>query len=108
MSRCMNSVKIVKVESIDDKGKAQFFHHNPELALFPAKTEQYDSEYRFKLRQGLENCCSDRLAVLNNHWGAHLYYLEYFIYKVHAFGRHRRPEPLPKKVTLEKVIKDNQ
>lgn len=29
ISRCMESVKIVKVEGVDDQGKAQFFHHNP-------------------------------------------------------------------------------
>lgn len=104
----MESVKIVKVEGVDDKGRAQFFKHNPEQSLFPAKTEEYDTNYRFKLRQGLENCCSDRLVSLSNDWGAHLYYLEYFIYKVHAFGRHRRPEPLPKKLSLEQVIKDNE
>jgi hypothetical protein len=109
ITKCMESVKIVQVESIDDKGKAQFFNDNPEKALFPAKTDEYDSNYRFKLRQGLENCCSDRLVAIDNWWGTHLYYYEYFIYKVHAFGRHRLPEPLPeRKKSLDQVIKDNE
>lgn len=107
LSRCMASVNIFKVESVDERGKGMFFDDNPEKSLFPAKTEEYDTNYRFKLRQGLD-CCSDRLVSLGNNWGTHLYYYEYFIYKVHAFGRHRLPEPLPKKKqSLDQVIKEN-
>lgn len=46
MSRCMDSVDVIKVESVDEKGRAQFFDSNPEISLFPAKTEEYDTDYR--------------------------------------------------------------
>lgn len=106
ISKCLEHVNVVKVDGIDRDGRGQFFANSPESALFPEKFDTYDQFYWHKLKQG-EECCSDRLVLLQNAYGTHLYYLEYFIYKVHAFGRHRNPEPLPKKFTLEEIVKNN-
>lgn len=106
VSTCLERVNVIKVDGIDNNGRGQFFANSPESALFPEKFDKYDQYYWHKLKQG-EECCSDRLVVIQNAWGSHLYYLEYFIYKVHAFGRHRNREPLPKKFNLDEVIKTN-
>lgn len=106
ISKCLEHVNVIKVDGVDRDGRGQFFASSPESALFPEKFDQYDEYYWHKLKQG-EECCSDRLVLIQNSWGTHLYYLEYFIYKVHAFGRHRNREPLPKKLTLEEIVKNN-
>jgi len=104
---CADHVNIIKVDGIDSNGKGMFFQNNLDSALFPEKFDDYDKWYWHKLKQGIENCCSDRLIALQNQHGTHLYYIEYFIYKVRAFGRHRKREPLPPKLTLHDVIKNN-
>lgn len=106
ITKCLEHVNVIKVDGIDSQGRGQFFANNPESALFPEKFDEYDKYYFHKLKQG-EECCSDRLILVQNVLGTHLYYLEYFIYKVHAFGRHRNREPLPKKLTLEEIVKNN-
>lgn len=107
VARCLSAVNVMKVDGIDSSGRGQFFINNPESALFPEKFDNYDAWYWHKLKQGIDNCCSDRLVALNNNMGTHLYYLEYFIYKVHAFGRHRKREPLPKKLLLHDIVRHN-
>jgi hypothetical protein len=107
VSKCLEHINIIKVDGVDHEGRGRFFRNNPESALFPEKFDDYDKWYWTKLKQGIENCCSDRLIALQNFHNAHLYYLEYFIYKVHTFGRHRKPEPLPRKLSLEEIVKNN-
>jgi glycoprotein-N-acetylgalactosamine 3-beta-galactosyltransferase len=106
VSKCLQHVNVLQIDALDDEGKGMFFQNSPEAALFPDKAEEYDRWYWHKLKQGPNKCCSDRLIAIQNVWNTHLYYLEYFIYKVHAFGRHRLPEPLPKKKTLEEIVKE--
>lgn len=107
IAKCLEHINVIKVDGIDDAGRGRFFSDNPESALFPEKFNDYDKWYWNKLKQGLDHCCSDRLIVIQNFYNTHLYYLEYFIYKVHAFGRHRNREPLPQKLSLEDVVKNN-
>lgn len=107
ISNCLSHINVLQIDALDDEGKGMFFQNSPELALFPERLEDYDKLYWHKLKQGPGNCCSDRLIAMQNVWNTHLYYLEYFIYKVHAFGRHRLPEPLPRKKTLEEIVKGN-
>lgn len=104
LTKCLENVNVVKVDGIDQDGKGRFFGENPESILFPEKIDDSDKWYWNKLKRGINNCCSDRLIAIQNTVGTHFYYLEYFIYKVHAFGRHRKPEPLPEKLTLEDVL----
>lgn len=104
---CFKNMNVTKVDSVDSRGRLMFFASSPEDALFPVKQNEYDEYYYHKVKQGLENCCSDRLAVIQNAYDSHLYYLEYFIYKVHAFGRHRSPEPLPQKLSIDKIVNTN-
>lgn len=107
ISKCLEHINVIKVDGIDEQGRGRFFENNPESALFPEKFDEYDKWYWKKLHQGIDSCCSDRLILLQNYVNAHLYYLEYFIYKVHAFGRHRNREPLPAKLSLEEIVKKN-
>lgn len=106
-AKCLEHVNVIKVDGIDEHGRGRFFANNPESALFPVKFDDYDKWYWNKLKQGIDNCCSDRLILIQNSYNTHLYYLEYFIYKVHAFGRHRNREPLPPKLSLEEIVKTN-
>lgn len=107
LSTCLTRLNVLKIDAIDDEGKGLFFQNSPEAALFPEKIDQnYDKWFWHKLKQGSPNCCSDRMIAVQNVWNTHLYYMEYFIYKVHAFGRHRLPEPLPQKKTLEEIVKE--
>lgn len=105
ISKCLQRLNVLQIDGIDDDGRGMFFRDNPEAALFPERQSEYDKFYWHKLTQG-PKCCSDRLTAIQGVYGTHLYYFEYFIYKVHAFGRHRLPEPLPKKKTLENIIKE--
>lgn len=107
LAQCLQHLNVLQIDGLDDEGKGLFFQNSPENALFPEKLDpNYDKWYWHKLKQGPDNCCSDRMVALQNIYGTHLYYMEYFIYKVHAFGRHRLPEPLPKKKTLEEIVKE--
>lgn len=107
LTKCLKHLNVLQIDSIDDEGKGLFFQNSPEYALFPTKYDKnYDKYFWHKLKQGPNNCCSDRMVAVQNVHGLHLYYMEYFIYKVHAFGRHRLPEPLPTKKTLEEIVKE--
>lgn len=106
LSKCLQRLNVLQIDSVDDEGKGMFFRENPENSLFPERYSDYDKWYWTKLKQGPNNCCSDRLIAIQNVFNTHLYYFEYFIYKVHAFGRHRLPEPLPRKKNLEELIKE--
>lgn len=107
VAECLEHVNVIKVDGVDEQGRGRFFRNSPESALFPTKYDNHDQWYWTKLKQGIENCCSDRLIALQNFRDTHLYYLEYFIYKVHTFGRQRLPEPLPQKFSLEEVVMNN-
>lgn len=107
VSKCLEHINVMKVDGVDDEGRGRFFQNNPESALFPEKFDKYDEWYWTKLKQGIEHCCSDRLIALQNIQNTHLYYLEYFIYKVKTFGRYRKREPLPRKLSLEEIVKNN-
>lgn len=107
ISKCLQRLNVLQIDALDDEGKGMFFQSSPEAALFPERIDlNYDKWWWHKLKQGPTKCCSDRLIAMQNVWNTHLYYLEYFIYKVHAFGRHRLPEPLPQKKTLEEIVKE--
>jgi glycoprotein-N-acetylgalactosamine 3-beta-galactosyltransferase len=107
ISKCLQHLNVLQIDALDDEGKGMFFQNNLESALFPEKIDaNYDQWWWHKLKQGSPNCCSDRLIAMQNIWNTHLYYMEYFIYKVHAFGRHRLPEPLPRKKTLEEIVRE--
>ncbi|CAG9797033.1 unnamed protein product [Chironomus riparius] len=106
ISKCLQRLNVLQIDALDDEGKGMFFRENPESALFPEKIDEYDKWFWHKLKQGPNSCCSDRLIAIQNVFNTHLYYFEYFIYKVHAFGRHRLPEPLPRKKNLEEIIKE--
>jgi hypothetical protein len=106
ISKCLQRLNVLQIDALDDEGKGMFFRENPESALFPERVDEYDKWFWHKLKQGPNNCCSDRLIAIQNVFNTHLYYFEYFIYKVHAFGRHRLPEPLPRKKNLEEIIKE--
>lgn len=106
VSKCLQRLNVLQIDALDDEGKGMFFQTSPEKALFPEKVDDdYDKWWWHKMKQG-PNCCSDRLISIQNVFNTHLYYMEYFIYKVHAFGRHRLPEPLPKKKTLDEIVKE--
>lgn len=105
MDRCLKHVNVLQIDSIDIKGRGQFFKEGLETVLFPVHENDEDRNFWHKFKQGAENCCSDKLVSIQEHGPLHLYYLEYFIYKVHAFGVKRIPEPLPTKVKLEDIIK---
>lgn len=107
IAKCLEHINVIKVDGIDRYGKGMFFRNNPEAHLFPEKYDDSDKWYWHKFQQGLENCCSDRLISVQNFHNVHLYYMEYYVYKVHAFGRHRNPEPLPDKLSLEEIIRRN-
>jgi hypothetical protein len=106
-SHCLHTLNIVLEDAIDSYGRSLFFHEHPENLLFPDEEVNGTdvSNYWHKMEKG-PNCCSDRLTAITNIWNLQLYNLEYYIYKVHAFGRHRLPEPLPRKKTLEEVLKN--
>lgn len=107
IAKCFQHLNVLKIDGIDSTGRGQFFQNRLELALFPEKTEEYDSMFWHKLKQGIDSCCSDRLVALQGLYSSQLYYMEYFIYKVHAFGRHRKHEPLPPKKLLKELIEKN-
>lgn len=106
MSKCLQHINVLQIDAIDDAGKGMFFQNSPDAALFPERiVKDYDKWFWTKLRQGPDQCCSDRLIVIQNVNNLDLYYLEYFIYKVHAFGRHRLAEALPQMKTLDEIFK---
>ncbi|CRK99852.1 CLUMA_CG013155, isoform A [Clunio marinus] len=106
IANCLSRINTIKIDGVDELGRGRFFESSPENALFPEKFNEYDNWYWHKLKQG-EDCCSDRLIAVQGFSDLNLYYMEYFIYKVHVFGRHRNPEPLPRKFFLEEVVKEN-
>lgn len=105
--KCLEHINVIKVDGIDGNGRGMFFRNNPDALLFPETIDDSDLKYWHKFKHGVENCCSERLISIQNVFGTRLYFMEYYIYKVRAFGRHQKPEPLPEKLTLEKVIKSN-
>lgn len=108
ISKCFQHVNAIMIDAVDEEGRGRFFGNNHlEAALFPEKYNDYDKNYWTKLKQGLGKSCSDRLIAVQGNGNEHCYFLEYFIYKVHAFGRHRKREPLPRKLTLDEIIKTN-
>lgn len=107
VSKCLEHINVIKVDGVDSDGRGRFFRNNPESVLFPERFDDNDKYYWHKLKQGIDNCCSDRLIALQNFRDTHLYYLEYFIYKVHTFGRHRKREALPSKLSLEEIVRNN-
>jgi len=108
IAQCCQRLNILKVDGIDNTGRGQFFQNGPDQALLPERqSEDFDQWYLHKLKQGLNNCCSDRLVAIQGIYNEGFYYLEYFIYKVHAFGRHRNREPLPPKMTLNQVMESS-
>lgn len=107
MSNCLKRINVVNIDGIDHEGKGLFFRDKPENFLFPEKGNVEDKWYWHKLRQGIDNCCSNRLIVLQGFYNTEFLYLEYFIYKVRLFGKHRVQEELPEKVKLERVFTNN-
>jgi hypothetical protein len=101
---CLEHLDVIKIDGIDAKGQHSFFVDNPEPALFPEKTENFDEWYWQKVKQGIGQCCSDQLVSVQNVYESHIYYWEYFTYKVQAFGRDRKTEQLPRKLSLSEVI----
>lgn len=98
----------MQIDGVDENGRGRFFQNTQlEGALYPERFDEYDKNYWHKLKQGIGNCCSDRLIAVQGYGNEHCYYMEYFIYKVHAFGRHRKPEPLPRRFTLDELVKNN-
>lgn len=107
LSFCLQHVNVIQIDGIDKDGRGMFFHNKPDALLVPLRTDvDFDKWYFHKLKQGIENCCSDRLISMENIRGTQLYYVEYFIYKVHAVGRHRQFEALPQKKSAEEIIMD--
>lgn len=104
-SHCLNHIDVIKVDGLDDDKKGMFFQSKPEYSLFPTKYDQnFDKFYLHKLKQGFDNCCSDRIISIHNFRDKSLYYLEYYIYKVRMFGRHRLREELPRQKKLTEII----
>lgn len=104
MARCLEHLNVIKHDGRDKEGKGRFFYNNPESFLFPEKYNENDKWYWNKLKQGEENCCSDRLIAIQNIGSNDLYYWEYFIYKVRVFGMKRNYERLPQKLSLENMF----
>lgn len=105
ISKCAEHLNIIKIDGIDDDGKGMFFQEKPELSLFPTRLNPtFDQYYWHKLKQGIDYCCSDRVIAIHHFRDKYLYYLEYYIYKVKTFGRHRNREELPRKKTLEEIV----
>ena len=96
MTKCLKKLNTTHIDPHDENGRRMFFHKSPEEYLYPERTEELE-EFP-DLSNGPEICCSDRLIAVQNIHYTRLYYYEYFIYKVHAFGRHRLPEMLPDKL----------
>lgn len=107
LAKCLEHIGVLKIDGIDSSGRGRFFQNNPESALFPEKFDDYDKWYWTKLKQGIDNCCSDRLILIQNCYTKYIYYLEYFIYKVHIFGRHRYHEELPERLSLDEIVESN-
>lgn len=107
IANCLEHVNVIKVDAIDGDGRGRFFRNSPESGLFPDKFDDYDKWYRFKFKQGIDNCCSDRLILIQKCDNFHLYYYEYYIYKVRVFGRQRNREPLPEKRSIEDIVLNN-
>lgn len=103
--RCLEHINVIKIDGFDRDGRGMIFKWGPERHLFPERYDDNDQRYVHKFKQGAENCCSDRLIATQNVYATDLYYMEYFIYKVHAFGLCRKPETLPERFSLEEVIK---
>lgn len=102
--KCLEHVNVIKIDGIDRQGKGMIFKHGPEPLLLPEQVEDPNKNYVHKFKQGFENCCSDRLIATQSVWATELYYMEYFIYKVHAFGVCQKSESLPEKFTLDEVL----
>lgn len=106
ISKCLQHVNVIQIDGIDDEKRGMFFINSPEPLLFPEKYDKdFDKWYWRKVTQGFNSCCSDRLIAIQNVANTHLYYMEYFIYKVHVFGRHRLPEVMPQRRKAEEVMK---
>lgn len=107
LGHCLNHVDVIKIDGFDDERKGMFFHNKPEYNLFPTRfDENFDKNYLHKFKQGIDNCCSDRLIAIHNFRDKYLYYLEFYIYKVKTFGRRRNREELPRQKTLEEIVKN--
>ena len=107
LSQCMEHVNVIKVDGLDDQGRAQFLEHSAESAMIPQREDEdeYDKWFWHKLKQGVDDCCSDQLVAIRCDDAEHLYYYEYFIYKVKIFGHLRNPLPIPNKVLFDDLIK---
>jgi hypothetical protein len=103
-SRCIHSLNIILEDAVDGEGRTMFFLVHPENLLLPDKNLDFSNSWHL-IKPG-PNCCSDRLTAVVNIWNGQLYDMEYYIYKVHAFGRHRISEPLPRKKHLTDVLRN--
>lgn len=104
IAECMKNLNVLIYDINKDTGR--YFYETPEVSLFPIHEGQSDKWYWHKLKQGIDHCCSDYPIFFRHYWYVHFLYLDYLIYKVHAFGIVKNAEVLPPKLDLEYVIKN--
>lgn len=104
MAKCFQHLNVLLIDGLDEDGRGLFFANNMEKTLFPLKVDDYDKFYWHKFEQGIDKSVSDQLIAIQGLSGTHLYYMEYYMYKVRVFGMQRKMKPLPKKLTLDKIV----
>ena len=86
LHNCIESVGIKQIDTRDEKQRGRIFQEDVEISLFPTHERNDDLYYWFKLKQGIESCCSDKPISFHGLKQSKLYLYDYLINTVRAFG----------------------
>lgn len=86
LHKCLKSVSIKQIDTRDENLRGRIFQADVEISLFPTHERNDDQWYWFKLKQGIDSCCSDTPISFHGLKQNKLYLYEYLINIVRTFG----------------------
>lgn len=110
MGKCLETHAIA-LDAHDLLGQKQFFPIGPEAYMSPKSpnfpTWWYEHNEWTDYKHGGIDGCADTFANVHYASPKEMHMINYLIYKAHPFGIIKGNQTLPRKLTLEEVIKDS-